>query len=99
MLGFWLVHVGNGGREVRTPDESAIALNAGRRRVNLSSSPVRGTCSYLIFAHVEEKVGADQNEDRHAEDLESETCNHDVDAPQGGLLCGCVISHTTSNGL
>ena len=81
MLGFGLVHAEKEGRKVRTPDKSAIALNAGRRGVNLSSSPVRGTCSYLIFAHVEEEVGADQNEDRHAEDLESETCNHDVDAP------------------
>lgn len=74
---------------VSTFHEAGVALDVSSRGVDLSSGPVCGLLADLVFADVEEEDGADQDEDYHGDDLESETSDHDVDALEGVGLGGC----------
>ena len=63
-----------------TDDKRTISLDVLRRRLDLSSCPVGGLLANLILSYIKEEYGTDEHEDSHAEDLESETTNHDSNA-------------------
>ena len=76
------------GENEYTPDECAVSSDMGGSRwINLSSSPVCGTLSGLVLAYAEEETYNQDHKECHADDLECETRNHDMDT-FGGLLFG-----------
>jgi hypothetical protein len=83
----------------QTNDKTRVTFDVLGWRVNFSGGPVGGLLADLVFADIEEEDGTDDEEDRHADDLESETTNHDVDTLKGRGLGGCVVGQPASNRL